>query len=166
MLPNSNDYVIGVDTHAERHSLCLVEAHAGRILLERELPATRAGYRQALELVRRRAAGRRLWAIEGTGSSGAGLARFLAARREPVREVERPSRRGRAGRLKSDPLDAERAARFALAGRELAHPRAGAEREALRVLLCTREGAVATRRAGLNELRALLVTAPSALRER
>lgn len=40
MLPNSNDYVIGVDTHAERHSLCLVEAHAGRILLERELPAT------------------------------------------------------------------------------------------------------------------------------
>lgn len=166
MLTHSCDYAIGVDTHAERHSFCLIDVRSGQIVLERELPATRAGYRAALRLARRRAAGKRVWAIEGTGSYGAGLARFLHARCEQVREVERPARRGREGRLKSDSLDAARAARAALAGRELAHPRVGAEREALRVLLTTREAAVAVRRAGLNELRALLVTAPSALRER
>jgi transposase len=83
-----------------------------------------------------------------------------------VREVERPRRAGRQGRLKSDALDALAAARSLLAGAQEAEPRAGGRREALRVLLVTREGAIAVRRAGLNELRALLVTAPSSLRER
>jgi transposase len=83
-----------------------------------------------------------------------------------VREVERPRRAGRQGRLKSDPLDALAAARSLLAGDEQAEPQRAGQREALRVLLVTREGAIAVRRAGLNELRALLVTAPSALRER
>lgn len=166
MLTESAEYVIGVDTHAARHAFCLVEGRNGLVLAERELPATRAGYRQALSLARGRAPGRRLWAVEGTGSYGAGLTRFLASRGEQVREVERPSRRGLEGRLKSDALDAERAARAALSGGSLAEPRTGAEREALRVLVVTREGAIAVRRAGLNELRALLLTAPAALRER
>lgn len=166
MLTESADYLIGVDTHANCHSFCLVEARSGQILLECELPATRAGYRQVLQLARRHGCGERLWAVEGTGSYGAGLTRFLAAQGECVGEVERPSRRGREGRLKSDAIDAQRAARSALSGGVLAHPRAGAEREALRVLLCVREQEVAVRRAGLNELRSLLVTAPEELRER
>lgn len=166
MLTESCRYAIGVDTHAEQHSFCLIDARSGQISLELTLPATRAGYRNALELMRRAAAGQRVWAIEGTGSYGAGLARYLATQHEQVREVERPTRRGHEGRLKSDALDAERAARAALSQVELAQPRCGAEREALRVLMTTREAAVAVRRAGLNELRALLVTAPSELRER
>jgi transposase len=165
MLAHELDFVIGVDTHRDAHSFALLSARAGALLAEAELPASAGGYRRALALAQRRAPGRRAWAIEGTGSYGAGLARFLAARGERVLEVERPARSVSRGG-KSDALDALRAARTLLAGSRAAQPRAGGEREALRVLLAAREGAVALRRSGLNELRALLVTAPSGLRER
>ncbi len=64
-----------------------------------------------------------------------------------------------------DPLDALRAARAALE-RPLATPRAAGAREALRVLVATREQAIQVRRVGLNQLRALLVTGPDPLRHR
>ncbi len=166
MLTERADTVIGVDTHAERHAFCLLDARSGLVLAACELPATRAGYREALRLARRRGQGRRVWSLEGTGCYGAGLARLLAQKGERVLEVERPRRRGRDGRLKSDALDAERAARAVLAGDRLASPRRGGEREALRVLLAVREQEVGVRRGGLNELRALVVTAPEQLRER
>jgi transposase len=165
MLTEELDVIIGVDTHEASHTLCLVSARTGALVGEHVLPANRSGYRQALALARR-GARRRLWALEGTGSYGAGLARYLAERGERVCEVERPAREGRRARLKSDSLDALRAARAALAGQALASPRAAGRREALRVLLQTREGAVAVRRAGLNQLRALVVSAPEELRER
>jgi transposase len=166
MLTERADTVIGVDTHAERHAFCLIDARSGLVLGERELPATRAGYREALRLARLGGPGKRVWAVEGTGSYGSGLACFLAARGERLLEVERPQRRGRDGRLKSDRLDAERAARAVLSGDKLATPRCAGEREALRLLLAAREQDVAVRRDGLNQLRALLVTAPAQLRER
>ena len=165
MLADIADVVIGVDTHRDTHAFALVERASGRLLAERELSAAPAGYRTALRLARTQA-DRRVWALEGSGSYGAGLARFLAARGERVVEVERPLRRGRGGRLKADRLDALRAARSLLAGEARATPRAAGTREALRVLLATREAAVTTRRAGLCQLRALLVTAPDPLRER
>jgi transposase len=96
------------------------------------------------------------WAIEGTGSYGYGLARFLAERGERVLEVERPVRRVGSGRGKSDPLDALRAARFALGVERPGSPRSGGARAALRALVSTREGAVSARRAALNQLRALI----------
>lgn len=165
MLAERVDVVIGVDTHRDRHRLALVEAATGVLLTEHELSADQHGYRAALR--RARAHGeRRLWALEGSGSYGAGLARFLAARGERVLEVERPRRSGRSDRLKTDALDALRAARAALSGEAQARPRAAGEREALRVLLATREAAVAVRRAGLCQLRALVVTAPEPLRQR
>ncbi len=102
----------------------------------------------------------------GWGSYGAGLARFLDARGERVLEVERPRREGRQGRLKSDLLDAERAARQLLAGSAGATPRLHARTQALRALLVARESAVDERTAALNQLRALLVTCPPELRER
>jgi transposase len=165
MVTDSLDVVIGVDTHRDAHSLAIVRCVDGVLIAEHELPANRAGYRAALRLGER-SGRRRLWALEGTGSYGAGLARFLAEQGERVCEVERPARQGRRARLKSDSLDALRAARAALAGQALASPRAAGRREALRVLLQTREGAVAVRRAGLNQLRALVVSAPEELRER
>jgi transposase len=166
MLADELAYVIGVDTHAEQHSLALVEARTQRTRRCLSIPATRRGYRQALRLARRQAPARRLWALEGTGSYGAGLARFLDARGEQVLEVERPARRGARGRLKSDALDAERAARSVLAGAAGALPRLGPETQALRALLVARESAVRARTAALNELRALLLGAPPELRER
>lgn len=166
MLADNVAYVIGVDTHAGAHALALLEARTQRTRRSLSIPATRRGYRQALRLARRQAPGRRVWALEGSGSYGAGLARFLAERGEQVLEVERPRREGRRGRLKSDPLDAERAARQVLAGQAGALPRLGSETQALRALLTTREGAVVASTAALNELRALLLSAPPELRER
>ena len=165
MLAEGADYVIGVDTHAQRHAFAVVEASTGALVTDWQLPASAEGYREALGLACEFAPGRRLWALEGTGCYGAGLTRSLLAAGERVREVERPLRRGIQARLKSDALDARRAAHAALE-RPLAHPREGGTREALRVLLATREQAVQVRRVGLNQLRALVVTAPDRLRER
>jgi len=163
MFADELDYVIGVDSHRDRHALGVVQA-SGVVAAEAELSASSGGYRQALRFAKERAPGRRVWAIEGTGSYGAGLARFLAGRGERVVEVERPKRSGSRGRLKTDRLDALRAARQLLAGEPLATPRQGGKRESLRALLATREGAVAAKRAGLCQLRALLVVLPEPLR--
>ena len=128
------------------------------------IPASRRGYRQALRLARRHAPGPRAWALEGLGSYGAG-ARFLCERGERVLEVERPAREGSRGSLKSDALDALGAARQLLAGAAGALPHLSAETQTLRALLTTREGAVSACTAALNELRALLLSAPPELRE-
>jgi transposase len=164
MFADQLDYVIGVDSHRDRHA-CAFVSRLGVVEEELELAACAAGYRQAFELALRRAPGRRIWAVEGTGSYGAGLARFLVGRGERVVEVERPKRSGSRGRLKTDPLDALRAARTVLAGEQLATPRAGGQRESLRALLTTREAAVAAKKAGLCQLRALLILLPEPLRQ-
>jgi transposase len=166
MLTDEVAFVVGVDTHAETHSLAVVDTVSQRICGRLTVAAERRGYRQALRLARRHAPGRRAWALEGSGCYGAGLARFLAERGEQVLEVERPARQGRRGRAKSDLLDAERAARQVLAGTAGGARRIAAQTQALRALLVTREGAVVSCAAALNQLRALIVTAPSELRER
>ena len=105
-----------------------------------------------------------MWAIEGSGSYGAGLARYLAERGETVLELSRIPKGERRLRGKDDALDAVRTARAALASRTLTLPRAGQRREALRLLLLTRRGAVDVRREALGQLRAVIVTAPDELR--
>jgi transposase len=166
MLADDVAFVLGVDTHADAHALALVEVGSQRTRRALTFPATRRGYRQALQLACRHAPGRRAWALEGSGCYGAGLARFLTAQGECVLEIERPARSGSKARLKSDSLDAERAARQLLAGAAAGLPRLGAETQALRALLTTREGAVSACTAALNGLRALVVTCPPQLRER
>jgi transposase len=166
MLADDVSFVLGVDTHADSHALALVDARSQRTSRCQTVPATQRGYRRALRLAERHAPGRRVWALEGSGCYGAGLARFLSERGERVLEVERPAREGSRGRLKSDLLDAERAARQVLAGTAGALPRVAADTQALRALLSTRQGAVNACTVALNELRALLVTCPPELRER
>jgi transposase len=155
---------VGVDTHRRSHAVVALD-RLGRELGRRELPASADGY---LELLAWSSAfGRPAFAVEGTGSYGAGLTRLLLAAGVEVFEVERPRRQERR-RGKSDLLDAERAARRLLAGDGLAIPRAAAagERELLRALLVERDGAERARTAALNQLQALVVTAPAPLRER
>jgi Transposase len=165
MLADQLDYVIGVDTHRDAHALAVVAAAGGGVVLvEPALAACPRGYRRLLLLARAHAPGRRAFAIEGTGSYGAGLARFLGEQGERVLEVERP-RRARRQRGKSDALDAVAAARSLLGLERLCQPRAGGRRAALQALLCAREGALNARRAALCQLRALIVTAPAPLRE-
>jgi transposase len=165
MLTDRLDYVIGVDSHADQHALAVV-AGSGTLSCEAVLPADGGGYRQALALAERQAPGRRLWAIEGTGSYAAGLTRFLLAHGERVLELERPKRSGSRGRLKSDPLDALRAARTLLSGESLSQPRLGGSRESLRALVTTREGTVQAKRSALNQLRSLLILVDEPLRSR
>ena len=166
MLADELDYVIGVDTHKDVHALAVVCAPTGGVVFEAALPASLAGYREALRLAQAAGGGRRAFAIEGTGSYGAGLARFLEAKGERVLEVGRLPREGRRSRAKTDSLDAIRAARSALAQERVATPRAGGRREELRMLVVCREGALQAKRAGLCQLRDLLLCASPTLREK
>jgi transposase len=159
-------FVVGGDTHRDSHSLVFVDAASQVVLHQAVIASTRRGYRDALCLARRYAPGRRVWALEGSGCYGAGLARYLADRGERVMEVERPVRRGSRGRIKTDLLDAQRAARSVLAGQAGATPRLGEQTQALRALVVTRRGAVTASTQAINQLRGLLITAPPPLRER
>jgi transposase len=163
MLAEQTDFVIGVDTHRDRHSAAILASNGG-LVDETSAAADQAGYATLLAWAQRHAAARRVWAIEGTGSYGAGLAAFLEQQGERVVEIGRRVRRSGPSRAKSDPLDAVEAAREALAQARQAAPRAAGEREALRVLVNTRDGAVLARTAAINQLRALIVAAPEPLR--
>lgn len=163
MVADELDFVIGVDPHRDRHALAVVEARTGGVVFAAELVASTRGYREAVYLAETRAPGQRVWAIEGAGCYGAGLARFLAARGERVLEVGR-LRRERRSQAKTDALDAVRAARSVLAEERPAAPRARGAREALRALTVAREGALVAKKAALCQLRALLVTCPEPLR--
>ena len=162
MLADELDYVIGVDPHRDTHALAVVEVRSGGVVFEATAVADGEGYEHVLGLAEQHAPGRRVFAVEGTGSFGAGLTRFLVSQEERVLEVGRLRRERQSG--KSDALDAIRAARSVLGQTRPARPRAGGEREALRALSAAREGAVTARRAGLCQLRGLLVSAPEPLR--
>ncbi len=165
MLADQLDYVIGVDTHLDEHVLAVVAAPAGAVVARRAVAANARGYRGTLRFAEQNAPGSRAWAIEGTGSYGAGLARYLAGRGETVLEISRTPRPERRLRGKDDSLDASRIARAALASETLALPRSGERREALRLLLVARRSAVGVRREALAQLRGVIVTAPDRLRE-
>jgi transposase len=165
MLADEVDYVIGVDTHRDQHTLAVVVAPTGAVLAQTVVRANRAGYARALRFASTHAGGVRAWAIEGAGHYGAGLTRYLADRGEAVLEVGRHARVERRLRGKDDPLDAIRAARAGLAAETLSLPRAGERQEALRVLLLARRSAVDVRRVALVQLRSVIVTAPESLRE-
>ncbi len=102
--------------------------------------------------------------MEGIGSYGAGLASFLDQAGEQVVEVCRPKRASNRGGRKTDMLDAIRAAKEALATEHLIQARLRGEREALRVLLATRQGAVLASTAAINQLKALIVSTPDNFR--
>jgi len=165
MVADEVDYVLGVDTHRDKHMLAAVTAPTGAVVAGEEVSADARGYRAALRFAARYAAGRRVWAIEGSGSYGAGLARYLAERGETVLEFSRTPKGERRLRGKDDVLDAVRTARAALASRTMTLPRAGQRREALRLLLLARRSAVDVRREALGQLRAVIVTAPDELRK-
>ena len=153
---------IGIDTHRDRHSACALD-RLGRVLGEFELTTDGAGYeslwRWACSL------GEPAFALEGSGSYGAGLARHLVDVGASVYECERPTRRDRR-RGKSDQIDAAAAARRLLAGDGLAELRGFGQREQLRVLLLERRSARAAQTAALNQLHALVITATPSLRGR
>jgi transposase len=96
--------VIGVDTHKHTHTAAVVAAATGGVLATQTVLTTPAGY-QALVALAQRHSGPRVWAVEGTGGYGAGLARLLVERGEWVVELDRPARAARRHGAKSDSED-------------------------------------------------------------
>jgi transposase len=152
----------GVDTHGRTHHAAVIDQH-GRLLGDAEFGAHTDGYRRLVGWLRRHG---RLQAVgvEGTGTYGAGLTRFLLDQGVHVLEVDRPDRKMRRQRGKSNPIDAEAAARVVLSGTATALPkRRDGIVEAIRALRSVRAGAVKARTAAINQLKA--VTAPAVVRE-
>jgi transposase len=151
---------IGVDTHKQVHVAVAVD-QVGAQVATCTVAATPVGYRRLLSWAM--GLGRPVFGVEGCGSYGAGLVRFLDAERMTVYECEWP-RRGERRRGKNDLIDAALAARRLVSGDGLSVPRGGGQREQLRLLLLERRGATRARTAALNQLSALVVTAPDPLR--
>ena len=104
------DYVVGVATHRDEHVLAVVAAPLGTVVAQRMVAATAGGYGQALRFAQQHAEGARVWAVEGAGHYGAGLARYLSEHGETVLEVGRAPRGARRRRGQGDERDAGRAA--------------------------------------------------------
>jgi transposase len=117
-----SEVILGIDTHLEFHVAVALVDQLGRRLGELTVPTTTKGYERLLR-----------WAegfgpvccagVEGTGSYGAGLARHLKAAGILVMEVERPKRRHLRRNGKSDPIDAEAAARVVMADDTAGEPK-------------------------------------------
>lgn len=136
----------------------------GRRLGDLSVPTTEIGYTKLLRWAEGLGSLERV-GIEGAGAFGAGLSRFLRSRDVEVLEVGRPKRRDQHRSGKSDPIDAELAARAVLAGTVIGVPKGGDGRvEMVRVLGSVRRTAVKARAQAANQLKAMLITAPEGLR--
>lgn len=154
----------GVDTHADTHTAAALDG-LGRQLGQETFPATKAGYAQLLAWLA--AFGQIVSVgIEGTGSYGAGVARFLTGNGVVLVEVDRPDRRARRREGKSDPADAIAAARAVQAGTATGTPKTrDGVVESIRALRVARSGAIKAHTAAMNALRQMLITAPDPVRE-
>jgi transposase len=154
----------GVDAHSDSHHAAALDER-GRLLGDSAFATSAEGYQELLAWLESFGQVARV-GVESTGSYAAGLARFLAARGVAVVEVNQPHAHTRRRRGKSDPLDAEAAARKVLAGEAAGVPKhTGGIVESIRQLRVAREGAVKANTAALNQLYELVITAPDELRQ-
>lgn len=163
--PRRRRVVIGVDTHKHGHVAVALDDVGGR-LEARSFPADRGGYDALLEWAAGFGAKQLTFAIEGTGSYGAGLTSAVRRRDLGVVEVLRTDRRDRRLRGTSDTLDAENAARAGLAGHANAVPKTNdGTVEMIRQIKIAKDTAVKARTATMISLKSILVTAAPELRE-
>ena len=155
----------GVDTHADVHVAAAVDGNGGVLGVEsfgadargyRDLAGWLAGFGSVIRV-----------GVEGTGSYGVGLARYLHNCDIAVVEVDRPNRQTRRRLGRSDPIDAISAARAALSGAARVTPKLRNGRvEQMRVLLVARRSARQQRIATLNQLRHVVICGPDEVRAR
>jgi transposase len=137
---------------------------AGRLCGTQTFPASTRGYVALVTWAERFGPVERI-GVEGTGTYGAGLARFAHAYGLQVLEVDRPDRSMRRRRGKSDPIDAQAAARATLAGVAATTPKTREGRvEMIWVLRVARRGALQARVAAAEQLHGVLYSAPEELR--
>jgi len=160
---NPDAVVGGVDTHADVHVAAVVN-HLGGVLGVESFTTTSHGYRQLVSWLRSHGE-LVLVGVEGTGSYGVGVSRYLQREGVTVVEVDRPNRQTRHRKGKSDPVDALAAARAALSGSATGSPKTrDGNVEAIRVLMIARRSAVDTRIETLNQLRHVVFTATPEIR--
>jgi transposase len=155
---------VGVDTHSDTHHVAVID-EVGRPLADAGFPTTPAGYRRLVAW-----AGEHgevaAFGVEGTGAYGAGLARYLRTSGHTVIEVDRPDRKLRRQRGKSDPIDAYAAAAAVLSGAATGSPKTrDGHVEAIRTLRVVRRSAVKARTQAVNQLKAVVLTGPAPLRQ-
>lgn len=170
------DVVIGVDTHVHTHAAAALDSRTGGVLAQITIQANAEGYLELVDFadqVAEEHGALRAWAIEGTASHGRGLSVHLEGLKEYVIELDRPERARRRGGVKSDPLDAIRAAREALARARVGTPRgAGPDteqaqiRQGLAVSLMARRSAVQGATDARRQLFSAVLTAPESVRAR
>ena len=163
-LPPGSELVAGVDTHKNTHHVAILDL-VGRPVADREFRADGRGYAQIVAFLHAHGDVVRI-GVEGTGSYGAGLARALTTAGLTVIEVARQDRQARRRRGKSDPLDAHQAAVAVLSGTDTAIPKSGdGAVESMRILLAERRSAAKARAQVMNQIHALLITAPELVRQ-
>jgi transposase len=154
----------GVDAHTDEHHVAVLDAQ-GRLLGTAAFPTTAEGYAGLIRWTRRHGKIERV-GVESTGAYAAGLVRALRSAGIRVVEVNQPHPHARQRLGKSDPIDAELAARAALSGQARAVPKqTSGIVEAIRQLHVARTGALKARTAALQQLDDLLITAPQQLRD-
>ncbi|WP_309139943.1 transposase [Micromonospora sp. 4G55] len=163
-MSEDQDVTVGVDTHKDVHVAAVLD-QTGRVLGTRGFPTTMRGYAQLAT-----------WAesfgtvvkvgMEGSGSYGAGLLRFLTDYGLTVVEVDRPDRSTRRRIGKTDTIDAESAARAVLSGRATGTPKTRhAQVEMIRALRVARRRAMKARIQAGGQVEALIVSAPEPVRQ-
>ena len=155
----------GVDTHADQHVAAVIDANGGVLGIE-SFPADESGFEALLGWLGSHGE-IQVVGVEGTGSWGVGLARFLHDHEIMVVEVDRPNRQNRRRVGKSDPTDAVAVARAALSGSASVTPKTrNGPVEQMRILMVARRSARSQRIETLNQLRHLIFTAPDTVRSR
>ncbi len=155
----------GVDTHADTHVGAVVDTNGGVLGIE-AFPADESGYEALVGWLTSHGE-ISMVGVEGTGSWGVGLSRFLHSHGIVVVEVDRPNRQNRRRVGKSDPTDAVSAARAALSGSASVTPKTrNGPVEQMRILMVARRSARSQRIETLNQLRHLVFTGPEEIRSR
>jgi transposase len=165
VVQRERDVIGGVDTHQDVHVVAAVDSR-GKLLGSDVFAATASGYSALLRWLNRHgkivAVG-----VEGTGAYGAGLCQHLLSQGVHVVEVNRPNRQLRRQRGKSDPIDAEAAARAVAAGHATGLPKsANGAVEAIRLLRVAHRGSVKARTQAGAQLRTVVTTTPEPVRSR
>ena len=158
------EVILGVDTHKNVHVAAVISV-LGALLGSCSFPTTESGYRELLGWAMSFGTVRRA-GVECTGSYGAALTRYLGTEHVEVIEVNQPDKANRRRRGKTDTIDAEAAARAALSGQASAHAKTSdGPVEMIRMFKLAKTSAIKSRTQAINQLKAVLVSAPPQLRE-
>lgn len=154
----------GVDTHRDVHMVAALDQRGAELGVQ-AFSTDPAGHYSMLDWLERFGPVE-LVGVEGTGTYGAGLTRFLQRNDIVVVEISRPDRQERRSHGKSDEVDAIAAARAAQSGKATAQPKTRTGNvEAIRALRMVRRSATRDRTSAINQMRALVVTGPDDIRE-